>query len=466
MPHAVYISYYDYQNYIQLHNMIPTYIINLKERTERLAHICSQFNDRPGFDLQIIEAVNHTVGAVGLWESMLSVIRLAQERNEEFILICEDDHQFTPDYSAEKLQRCISEARLRDADVLLGGIHWFNSMMGVAEDLIWVEKFTGTHFMIVYRKFFSTILAADFLLTDDSDLKISELTDNKFVIFPFIAVQKEFGYSDIRPNGDIKDHSVISSSEISLLIYQLENVRRYYCSLLLPTVFLDNPDSNENVLPCYIIQTVESEERKEFIQAQFRNKPEFETFTLDIDPPELRNAHLWRSHCKAIHHAIEHGYEVIVICGDDHLFTPDYSFTDLLKHIYGAYQQDVDMLIPGSIDCGMVVPVAEGRLWVDNLLATEFIIIFRVFFETVLNYIFDADKNDSYALSQLTKNKMVLSPSVSGRKVFIDEQSSGGADQFSVLLGQMSARNEMRLSKLSSAYVKSLQRDNGKSESL
>jgi GR25 family glycosyltransferase involved in LPS biosynthesis len=437
--------------------MIPTYIINVKERTERLAHICSQFDNKPGFDLHIIEAITHPVGAVGLWESTRKVIRMALERNEDFILICEDDHQFTAEYTAEKLLRCISMAHTRDADVLLGGIHWFNSAMGVTEDLIWVDKFTGTHFMIIYKKFFSTILTADFGVTDDSDLRISELTEHKFVTYPFIAVQKEFGYSDIRPNQRAEGRSMNNSfNQISFMIDRLENVRRYYHSLPVRAADMDDQDSSENVIPCYIIQTAESGERKEHIRSQFIDKPEYNTFIVDSGSPEARNVHLWRSHCKAISHALEQGYDVIIICGEDHVFTRDYSFKTLLKHIYEAHMQDVDLLLPGSIDCGMVVPVSEGRLWADKLFPTAFMVLFRDFFETVLSHAFDTEQTDDYALSQLTKNKMVLSPSVSGWRVFGDESSSTMACDLSVLLEQMSARNEMRLSNLNRAYAKNI----------
>lgn len=43
----------------------------LKERTERRQHIEEQFQGRVEFALHWIEAIEHSIGAVGLWQSML-----------------------------------------------------------------------------------------------------------------------------------------------------------------------------------------------------------------------------------------------------------------------------------------------------------------------------------------------------------------------------------------------------------
>ncbi len=74
---------------------IPTYIINLPTRTDRRKHILNEFKGRPEFELTMIDACTHEVGAVGLWNSILKIIDISTERNEDMVIICEDDHQFT-----------------------------------------------------------------------------------------------------------------------------------------------------------------------------------------------------------------------------------------------------------------------------------------------------------------------------------------------------------------------------------
>ena len=51
--------------------------------------------------------------------------------------------------------------------------------------------------MVVYRSAFRRILEADFGSADVADEFLSRVLPNKMVIFPFISVQRDFGYSDI-----------------------------------------------------------------------------------------------------------------------------------------------------------------------------------------------------------------------------------------------------------------------------
>lgn len=50
--------------------MIPTYIINLKHREDRRESVLKEFEGRPEFGCQIVEACMHEKGNVGLWESI------------------------------------------------------------------------------------------------------------------------------------------------------------------------------------------------------------------------------------------------------------------------------------------------------------------------------------------------------------------------------------------------------------
>lgn len=177
---------------------IPTYIINLPKRRERLVHVLSQFKGKKEFEINVIEASEHTIGAVGLWQSICSVIKIAIDKEEDIIILCEDDHEFTPDYNSEKFIEAIYEAHRLNANFLLGGINGgFTNVLPLPTGLFWLDTFWGTHFVIVFSSFYDAILNEPFLDEDAADLKFSEMTSNKFVMYPMIAKQKEFGYSDI-----------------------------------------------------------------------------------------------------------------------------------------------------------------------------------------------------------------------------------------------------------------------------
>lgn len=177
---------------------IPTYIINLRSRTDRLEHILREFKDKEEFETMVIEAVKEKNGALGLWKSIKKIIKLAQYKDEDVIIICEDDHIFTADYSYETLISVIFRAHDLRTKLLTGGTSGgFTNIFFATEDLLWIDRFWGTQFIIVFKNFFQEILDAEFLETDTADDKLSLLTSNKLLMFPMISKQKEIGNSDI-----------------------------------------------------------------------------------------------------------------------------------------------------------------------------------------------------------------------------------------------------------------------------
>ncbi len=176
---------------------IPTYVINLPERVDRLKHIKNEFKDRDEFELTIVEACKHEVGAVGLWNSILKVVDIAFNKDQDVFIICEDDHKFTQHYTKEFLFENIEEAYEKGADILLGGVGGCTYAMPVAKNRFWIEHFICTQFTVLYRDFFPAIKSEHFDIHNTADGKFSSMTIDKMVIFPFISVQKEFGYSDI-----------------------------------------------------------------------------------------------------------------------------------------------------------------------------------------------------------------------------------------------------------------------------
>lgn len=184
---------------------IPTYVINLKERTERLEHIRQQFANKPEFDVHIVEACEHSIGAVGLWNSIVKVINMAIENEDDVIIVCEDDHTFTKHYNRDYLIANILEAAAQGAELLSGGIGGFSNAVPITKNRYWIDSFWCTQFIVLYRPFFQKILEVPFGDTDTADGIMSELTSNKMVLYPFISIQNDFGYSDVtRSNDEIK----------------------------------------------------------------------------------------------------------------------------------------------------------------------------------------------------------------------------------------------------------------------
>lgn len=205
--------------------IMPVYVINLPSRDERRKHIEQQFAGKTEFEVHFIEAVSHKVGAIGLWESICKVIHTAKERDEEIIVICEDDHFFTPAYNKDFFLAQLVEASRQNVELLIGGIGGFGHAVQVARHRFWTDWFYSTQFVVVFRSFFDKVLNYSFKEGDTADGVFSQLTMDKQTIFPFISVQKDFGYSDVTSSNDtyrgLIDHLFYNTEARLNMLYQV-----------------------------------------------------------------------------------------------------------------------------------------------------------------------------------------------------------------------------------------------------
>jgi GR25 family glycosyltransferase involved in LPS biosynthesis len=188
---------------------LKTFIINLPSRTDRLAHVKKEFAGRDEFDITIIEAISDKIGNIGLWNTMQKIVRLAKEANDDFILICEDDHQFTTSYNKQFLFNNILEAKKQGAHILSGGISGgFSYALPLTKNRIWLDIYFGNQFIIIYKAFFDIFLNKQFDPDKTVDVTLSLLTMHKMTLFPFISTQKNFGYSDVT------QHNVLDPEDV------------------------------------------------------------------------------------------------------------------------------------------------------------------------------------------------------------------------------------------------------------
>ena len=205
-----------------------TYVINLPERVDRKMHILSQFSDKTEFQICWVPAIRHSRGSLGLWKTMRQIIQRECSKKSDYFVFCEDDHTFTKNYSWHFLYTCIQQAISFEADLLLGGCSWFEHPIQISDNLFWLNKFNGLQFTIIFNKFYMKLLNMDLNENEPVDLAISELTKDKFVIFPYISIQTEFGYSDITFSNNKKGYvsNIFANSEERLFL--LDKVRKYY----------------------------------------------------------------------------------------------------------------------------------------------------------------------------------------------------------------------------------------------
>ncbi|WP_406826395.1 hypothetical protein [Pedobacter sp. KACC 23697] len=182
----------------QMDTYISTFIINLENRNERLKNVLKEFEGKNEFKINVVNAVKHKIGAVGLFKSIQLAITIAKENNEDVIIICEDDHVFTEHYSKELLFKNIIEAHAQGVEILCGGISGgFQIAVPVSKNRIWLDNYYCNQFIVIFKSIYNLILNTEFDETKKVDQTLSALTMNKMTIFPFISIQKYFGYSDV-----------------------------------------------------------------------------------------------------------------------------------------------------------------------------------------------------------------------------------------------------------------------------
>jgi GR25 family glycosyltransferase involved in LPS biosynthesis len=398
-------------------NRISTFIINLKKRGDRKKHILSQFKSRPEFILTIKQAVEHDHGSIGLWLSICDIINNLTQK-EDFILICEDDHEFTDQYKADLLFQCIEDAKTKEADVVLGGVSWLSSVLEVSKNLAWIDDFSGLQFTIIFKKFFKTILNAEFKIGQAADYKISSLTNNKYLIYPFISIQKEFGYSDVTTNNNKKGQIVDLFVKSDACIKLLRRVHKFYSQY---------PGNNEMfqsnyedlMIPVYVINNhTDNPVYLKSILDQFEDKIEFAMTVVDSNFNENANMNKWITFKKIISLAIENDDDLIVICEDDHVFTENYSKEFLFRNIFEAFQQGADYLSGGSASFTHPVQISENRFWIDTCLFSSFSVIYKNFYRKILEEPPIENRLPEIVLSLITANKMLLYPFISKKKLF------------------------------------------------
>lgn len=391
---------------------LRTFIINLEKRKDRKEGVLKEFFNKEEFAIHVVKAISHPVGAIGLWKTIQNILKGLNNQISDFILICEDDHQFTANYSSSGLFAAIAEAVEKEADILCGGVSWCCNAIPVSDNLFWVDRFSGLQFAVIFKTLYSKILRATFEEDDCADYKISDLSDKKFVIYPFISVQKDYGYSDVTSKNNIKGKVTKLFHDSSDSLSSLLQVEKFYRRNALNS-FSSNYDYDTISISTYIISFLERREQLDCIKKEFTGRKEFDLTIVEACRHKIGAVGLWQSIIKVISLAIENDEDVIIFCEDDHTFTKFYDRNIFIKNVLDAHRQGCDVLLAGVSGFSHAVPVGDNRYWISSFWGTQFIVIYKKFFLTLLQEPYDNIVTADDKISEMTSHKMVLHPFMS-----------------------------------------------------
>lgn len=409
-----------------------TFVVNMEARIDRKLHIEGQFAGRPEFEVTIVGAIEHPVGSYGLWQSLRFILAELIRGDEEYIIFCEDDHQFTNAYSASVFVECLKDAMELDADMVIGGSSGVKSPFGSRGRLIWADAYTGNQFIVIFNTLFRRILAAEFVVGDDMDLILSNLSKKKFIIFPFISVQKEFGYSDVTyRNASIGVVEGLFKSSMFVIDYMLKvqdkfNNRNETRRLL---------DTYESIsVTTYILADDDDSESWE----EFDIRPEFDVNVLFLNAIDGNGNQFEAVLREIVARGVHDEDSVVVLCTGHHGFTDFYERDTFMGSLILLNELGFDLVVGGGGgDFGHVLPLNNGIVWINEISDFTFLVIFNRFFEHILNTDFKIGESLAQFFSRIAASKALFHPFISetrinGRSLYVpvptrlDKKSTAG----------------------------------------
>lgn len=405
---------------------LHVYAVNLAARTERRDSIISEFEGREEFKLHIVPAIEHRNGPYGLWQTFYGIVKEQERQGSDFFIFCEDDHAFTEAYSKDLFLQYIQLAQSLDADLLSGGMSVCRNPVEVAPGMFWVSWFNGMQFTVIFRRCYSKILDAKTSEGYAVDIQLSYLAKRKYVIAPYISVQREFGYSDATAINEEDGRITRFFQKHESLLAKLHKVRNHYSAISPETLrAIMSSDVSRAFIPTYVINIPERTDRLEHIRKEFEGRPEFDLHILEASRHEIGAIGLWQSICRIITEAKRANEDFVLICEDDHFFTEAYNRERFFRQIMLAGAMGAQMLSGGIGDFSNLVPLPGGIGWIDRFWCTQFIVIYRNAFDLILNAPFSLRDVADEKLSAILTAKMVTIP-------FISEQTDFGYSDITV----------------------------------
>lgn len=399
---------------------ITVYAPNLPQRPERKHSIYAQFAGRTEFALNIIPAIERKQPTWGLWQTFYKIVEQEKKKDSDFFIFCEDDHVFTENYSKDFLLDCIVKADEMKADILSGGMSVTINPVQVYDHLFWVDVFNGMQFTVVFNRCYDRILAAKTDKGYTLDFQLSYLAKTKFNIFPYISVQKDFGYSDATEFNNETGKVERFFAKVQTSLEKLDKIRKFYNQLphsARQKVY--DADVSASYIPTFVINLKERADRRKHILQEFEGRDEFQVQLVEAAKGENGAVGLWMSICNIIQQAKDTDEDFVLICEDDHVFTPNYNREKFLRQVMLAGAMGTQLLNGGVGGFSNLVPLSHGLFWIDKFWCTQFIVVYKCAYDIILNTYFSVRDVADEKLSSILTNKLLIGP-------FISEQTDFG----------------------------------------
>ncbi len=211
----------------------PTLVINLADRPEKWKQTCESFAQFP-VKLERLDAVKASPGWKGCTASHFKAIKLAKERNYDWVLILEDDAQLSKDGYAQFMEVLPTLYRRREEwDIFLGGATMVENVKQTCSvpRLYQAGAYT-THFCLIHRGVYDKILNT----YDDGPIDVYYKKKMRlWMTNPHIATQRP-GPSDIE-NGNTNYNKLFDDASWKLSVMGFLDMYKYVLIALAISLF-------------------------------------------------------------------------------------------------------------------------------------------------------------------------------------------------------------------------------------
>jgi len=399
-----------------MRNQIPSFAINLEKRIDRRNHISNEFIGKPEFNLHIVKAIEHQNGDDGLWLTISHIVQNLINHDDDFCLILEDDHQFTNYYDYDFLISQIQIAKSLGAEVLLGGVSWFNRAIPSTKNLFEIDSFNATQFVIILKSFYKKFIDKIDQFRYSADINISKIASKKFLIYPFISIQKEFGYSDATSFNSEPGYVTKIFENSRKRLRNLNIVCNYYDKLIYDSKLLSNAknsveDSQLDItIPVYVLKNSSPNEGLDLFQKEFESRNEFNVkiFNSESSNSEEQNTE-WLELIESVKEAQAANDHFIVVARTCHRFSTDFNFNEFIKQIKDAHDLGAKILYGNGLSITDATYLTRDLFWVSDVVSSSFTVIYKSIFEKILTYKVNPFRQETVdgILASLTSNKVI-----------------------------------------------------------
>lgn len=194
--------------------------------------------------------------------------------------------------------------------------------------------------------------------------------------------------------------------EVGIKLFGAEYANNIILNIKYPVKFNVANDEIKTFADNFYINTFCFYNNRKNCKEDFSRKKEFHISWIQSASP-LPNINR-RNLNSILTRSIQDEDDVIIICFDNYRLKTNYSKYSLFKYILMAQFYQADILFCNGIKIDYMCKIQDELYWVNNIKESDFIVLYRKFFDKILDIDFLPSKSFSEIISTLSHDKLMI----------------------------------------------------------